>query len=39
MLMFLDPVADEATLKEPSVITPATMSSLNDAQITFTNGL
>ena len=39
MLMFLDPVADEATLKEPSVIIPATITSLKLAQITFTNGL
>ncbi len=39
MLMFLDPVADEATEREPSVMTPATISSLNEAQITFTNGL
>ena len=39
MLMFLDPVADEATEREPSVMTPATISSLNEAQITFTIGL
>lgn len=36
--MFLDPVEDEATLKEPSVITPEVISSLNEAQITFTIG-
>lgn len=39
MLMFLDPVSEEATLKEPSVIIPAVISSLKLAQITFTIGL